>query len=80
MISEVDECEHYLAAIRIRSILHQQLSLYRDDRNGCHYPFMLFAVFEQEVPLMLEIDFIKKVIVFRQKDHSKVEYAMSQIK
>ena len=69
----------YLHTIRIRSMLNQQPTSYRDDRHGSYYPFMIFSVSEKDTILMLEIDFLSEKIIFRLKDHQKKEYGFSQI-
>jgi hypothetical protein len=79
IISDPILSTNYLQTVRIRSFLSQQISSYRDDRKGWHYPFLVFVVGEGEDTLMLEIDFVRKVIIFRQKDHDKIEYAFHQI-
>ena len=40
---------------------------------------MLFAIKEKDQHIMLEIDFIRRAIIFRSKDHDRTEYSFKQI-
>jgi hypothetical protein len=79
LLTDPESQSAYIKAIRIRSILSQQPISYRDEREGCHYPYMMFVVTESDSILMLEIDFIGGVIYLRKKDHEKTEYSFNQI-
>lgn len=79
ILSEPEDLANYMQTVRIRSMLNQQLSTYRDDRGDYHYPFMLFAIKEKDLHIMLEIDFIRRAIIFRNKDHDRTEYSFRQI-
>ena len=80
LISDPEEWDTYMHAIRVRSFLCQQLSSLRDENRDWHYPYMIFAIKEGDTCKLLELDFVRKIITINFKDHSQSEYSFNQIK
>ncbi|CAI2383649.1 unnamed protein product [Moneuplotes crassus] len=79
MLNDPEGLSLYIHNIRIRSLINQETTAYRDTRNGAYYPFMIFSVSEKDTVMMLELNFITETIVLRVKDHERKEYSFSQI-
>lgn len=62
--------------------MNQQISSFRDRRQA-QYPYCAFVVREAggegKPDYILELDFVRQVIVFHLKDHSHSEYSFHQI-
>lgn len=80
MLNTDESFHRYIHNIRIRSLINQETTAYKDNKDQPHYPFMIFSIAEKDTVMMLELNFITETITFREKDHNHKDYSFSQIK